>query len=207
MPTDLNIKITSPYGEQNIPFTVVSDDSDPDLKVDLNGFRYEVSKSLFPTTGSGTGEMIKIEVPTGAVNGVNTVYTTSFTYRASTVEVYINGLREKVANYTLSGGNTITMATPLLTGETIVVQASEFDAGFIDPARYVVGEIPSGAINGSNATFTTANTFVPETVQVFLNGIRLVLLADYNLSGGNTITLLASPLTGELVETDYIKTP
>jgi hypothetical protein len=84
-------------------------------------------------------------------------------------------------------------------GETVVLGASG------GTAVTVVGETPTGAVNGSNATFTSLFAFAPETVEVFISGFRLTLLADYNTSGNRTITLFASPITGELVRINYIK--
>lgn len=75
----------------------------------------------------------------------------------------------------------------------------------INTDEYVVNEIPSGLINGSNATFTTAFDFVPGTEEVFLNGIKLVKLEDYNTTGNNQIDLYVSPLTGEDLIINYSK--
>lgn len=75
----------------------------------------------------------------------------------------------------------------------------------INTDEYVVNEIPSGLINGSNATFTTAFDFVPGTEEVFLNGLKLVKLEDYNTTGNNQIDLYVSPLTGEDLIVNYSK--
>lgn len=72
-------------------------------------------------------------------------------------------------------------------------------------ANMVIGEVPTGLINGSNATFTTANPFVAGTVEVFVNGLRQTIIVDFNTSGNNTIQLIFSPLTGEVITVNYIK--
>lgn len=69
----------------------------------------------------------------------------------------------------------------------------------------VIGEVPTGAINGSNATYQSAFDFVPESVEVFAGGHRLTLLQDYNTAGTRTITLYTSPLTGENLRVNYQK--
>lgn len=69
----------------------------------------------------------------------------------------------------------------------------------------VFNETPTGLINGSNATFTTEFDFIPESVQVFLNGVKQKIIGDYNTSGTQTIILVDSPLTGELVTVSYQK--
>jgi hypothetical protein len=67
----------------------------------------------------------------------------------------------------------------------------------------VVDQVPTGLINGSNATFTTPTPFVPETVDPFLNGVRQHRPDDYNTSGNNTIQLTQSPGVGERLTVNY----
>lgn len=68
---------------------------------------------------------------------------------------------------------------------------------------FVIGEIPSGAVNGSNATFTTSQNFVPESVQVFINGVSQTNAVDYTTSGTTTITLNVSPVSGDYIRVNY----
>lgn len=70
-------------------------------------------------------------------------------------------------------------------------------------ASFVFGETPSGAVNGSNATFTTAQNFVPESVQVFINGVSQTNGVDYTTSGTTTITLTVSPVSGDYIRVNY----
>lgn len=79
------------------------------------------------------------------------------------------------------------------------------DEGVLSDDDFVFNEVPSGSINGSNATFTSAYDFIIDTLEVFLNGVKLTKLSDYNTSGTNTISLYTSPLTGELLNINYIK--
>jgi hypothetical protein len=72
-----------------------------------------------------------------------------------------------------------------------------------DAQPWVTGETPAGAVNGSNATFTTAFSFVPESVEVFIETCRLSLLDDYNTSGTQTIQFYVSPLAGEKIRVNY----
>jgi len=69
----------------------------------------------------------------------------------------------------------------------------------------VVGEIPQGDINGSNATFQSSKNFTPETVEVFINGLRQTLVTDYLTTGNRTISFSFSPLPGESVVINYIE--
>lgn len=75
----------------------------------------------------------------------------------------------------------------------------------INTTDYVINEIPSGLINGINATFTTAFDFVPGTEEVYLNGLKLVKLEDYNTTGTNQIDLYVAPGIGEELSVNYTK--
>lgn len=68
---------------------------------------------------------------------------------------------------------------------------------------FVIGENPNGVINGSNAIFTTDNPFVPESVQVFINGINQVNGEDYFTTGSNTINMNVSPIVGDRIRINY----
>lgn len=72
-------------------------------------------------------------------------------------------------------------------------------------ADTVYGETPAGTIDGSNATFTTAFDFVPGKIAVYINGLLQKPVTHYNTSGTNTIFFNDSPLTGDLIEVDYVK--
>jgi hypothetical protein len=73
-------------------------------------------------------------------------------------------------------------------------------------SNFVDAEVPSGSINGSNTTFTLANTPTAGSEKVYLNGVRLFVGGsnDYTISGA-TITMAAAPLTGERIIVDYRK--
>lgn len=67
----------------------------------------------------------------------------------------------------------------------------------------VVGETPSGAINGINATFTTAQNFDPNTIAVFVNGIQATKNIDYTTSGTTIINFTYSPAVGDILRVNY----
>jgi hypothetical protein len=122
---------------------------------------------------------------------------------------YVNG-ELLIGNTT---GNTLTKST-LTAGTgiaitngagsiTIAVSSAVFTS-----SNFVTREIPSGAINSSNASFTLANTPTAGTEEVFVNGILQNVGAgnDYTISGA-TITFLsgAIPQTGDSVLVNYRK--
>ena len=67
----------------------------------------------------------------------------------------------------------------------------------------VVGETPTGLVNGANATYTSLTSFTPGTVEVFVNGLAQRLPTDFNTSGVSTIILTSSPATGESIRINY----
>ena len=70
--------------------------------------------------------------------------------------------------------------------------------------NFADNEIPTGAINSSNVTFTLAHTPVAGSQSVFVNGILMQAGAgkDYTISGA-TITLAVAPTTGGNVLVNY----
>jgi hypothetical protein len=73
-------------------------------------------------------------------------------------------------------------------------------------ADLVGEEIPSGTINGSNTSFSLANTPLAGSLLLYQNGIRLRSGAgnDYTISGA-TITMITAPVTGDLLLATYFK--
>lgn len=69
----------------------------------------------------------------------------------------------------------------------------------------VVGESPTGAINSINAIYTSAFAFIPESIEVYVNGICATKNIDYTTSGTNTITFTYSPSTGDIIKINYNK--
>lgn len=71
--------------------------------------------------------------------------------------------------------------------------------------KLVIGEVPNGLINNINATFTTLNLFIPQSVEVYLNGVRQKIIDDYNTVGNDTIIFSVSPTLNEKILINYIK--
>lgn len=70
----------------------------------------------------------------------------------------------------------------------------------------VVGESPSGTINGSNTVFTLSLTpYEPSKVQLFQNGLLLEQGGenDYTISG-TTITMIVAPLMTDKLKANYL---
>lgn len=70
----------------------------------------------------------------------------------------------------------------------------------------VFNEVPSGTIDGTNATFTLAHTPVAGTLLLFVNGLLMNEGGDYTLST-NTITFAAGakPEAGDWMKATYLR--
>jgi len=75
----------------------------------------------------------------------------------------------------------------------------------IEASEYIANEVPTGLINSSNTTFTLAQTPIPDSLSVFLNGLLQVQGAseDYTVSG-NTITFIKAPRTNSHLIAIYV---
>jgi hypothetical protein len=93
-----------------------------------------------------------------------------------------------------------TLGTTAITWTQITAGSGLTGSNFVD------SETPSGSINGSNTTFTLANTPIAGTVKLFLNGQRLNAGAgnDYTISSA-TITMATAPVSGDVLIADYRK--
>ena len=89
---------------------------------------------------------------------------------------------------------------------TTAVTYTQDSSGTLSPSNFVTEETPSGSINGSNTSFTLANTPTAGTLKLYLNGIRLKSGAgnDYTIST-NTITMTTAPISGDVLLADYMK--
>ena len=97
--------------------------------------------------------------------------------------------------------------------QTAAVQDSTFDDFEEAPFRatsvsfndFIVGEVPSGVIDGVNATFTLANLFRFNTTEVCINGLVLNRATDYTENADQqTITLTTPAALYSVIVVNYI---
>lgn len=122
----------------------------------------------------------------------------------------VNGSTAANGTLLIGNGTGYTLATLTQgTGITITNGSGGITiAATFTNSSFVTREIPTGAINGTNATFTLANTPIAGTEEVFVNGILQNVGSgnDYTISGA-TITFSSSPdarpQTGDTVLVNY----
>jgi hypothetical protein len=75
----------------------------------------------------------------------------------------------------------------------------------VEVGDLVNGEIPSGALDGTNTLFATVNPFKFSTLSVYLNGVKLMLGIDYTLLMPQQFTLVSAPSSTDYIRVDYLK--
>ena len=120
---------------------------------------------------------------------------------------YVNG-ELLIGNTT---GNTLTKAT-LTAGTGISITNGggsitiAVSSSVLTSTSMITREVPTGTVNGTNATFTLANTPTAGSEEVYVNGVLQNSGAgnDYTISGA-TITFLTGsiPQTGDVVLVNY----
>ena len=92
-------------------------------------------------------------------------------------------------------------------GQLITADSSEATGlKWVNSYEHLVkGETPTGAVNGSNTAFDTANNYISGKLEVFLNGQLQTLTTDYTETDSNTFTFVTAPQTGDIVRVNYIK--
>ena len=124
-----------------------------------------------------SSNIVMDEVLTGTINGSNTVFTTSNPF--SSILVFKNGITLHAGagnDYTITGQNQITFATaPQVTTPATVLTATYIMGSSVminGSNSLITDETPSGAVNGSNTSFTTSRPYVPGSLEVFVNGVK-----------------------------------
>jgi hypothetical protein len=87
----------------------------------VNGHRHDGIDSYLINGGSGGDTWVVDASFTGAIDDVNVTFTFAQNFRANTVAVYRQGVRQKRGpHFTESAPNQITFSTPPKTGQTLV---------------------------------------------------------------------------------------
>lgn len=108
------------------------------------------------------------------------------------VDAKASATRTIDADIVTSPDKTVSRTLPAVTG-TLMSSAG------------IVKAVPSGTINGSNVTFTIADTPTDlDTAQVFVNGVIQTLTSEYTISG-TTITMVNAPVVGQSLYIVYSK--
>jgi hypothetical protein len=151
--------------------------------------------------GSGTTSLFSFnELPSGTIDGVNSIYTVASAPINNSLELYWNGLYQLIPDDYVLTGTTITFVDPIASGSKLVANYEYSGSG--TSYNFAFNEIPSGAINGSNPTFSTLGTPINNSLQLFANSIYMMNPDDYSLAG-NIITFVFPPVSGSKIVCAY----
>ena len=167
-----------------------------------------LKSAIILTTGGGTTAYTLTPAP------AITAYATGQQY---TIKINVTNTGPSTINISGLGAKAITKtgAVALAAGElmidaiyTITYDGTQFQlaggagGGGGGTNSFVTTETPSGTINGSNVTFTLANTPVAGTLQIARDGQALYETNDWTLSGA-TVTMVSAPVTGSVLRASY----
>ena len=96
----------------------------------LNKLKNDLSAAIASVSGGGGGGtapvMIFGEIPGGAINGVNKVFTSANAFRANSLGVFLNGLRQvRGGDYTETGASSFSFVNAPLAGDSISIDYVE----------------------------------------------------------------------------------
>lgn len=93
----------------------------------------------------------------------------------------------------------------LITAGTFVELEDEINA--LSPGQQVTNEILTSQVDGITDSFTTVNNYVAGSLKVYVGGLRQIpgVGADYTETGANNFQLNYTPVSGERMIVDYIK--
>ena len=156
----------------------------------LNGSSFDVVAADTSITVNADNLQVRLNDASLEVNnGLRVV-------RGTAGQVYIANSSGVLTPVTLSGDVSAVSSAGSVTLASTVVKSTNF----------ITRETPSGSVNGTNTSFTLANTPVSGSESVFLNGLLLEPGAgnDYTIST-STITFLTAPSTGDKVRVSYLR--
>lgn len=131
-------------------------------------------------------DFIDAETPAGTINGSNAAFTLAQAPSpALSLSLFRNGaLLKPSTEYTLSG-TAVTFVSPVIpqTGDRLIAYYRRPSTTATVPL-FVDEQSPSGAVDGSNSSFTLSNPPAPaSSLQIFRNGLLQKLSIDYAFSG------------------------
>jgi hypothetical protein len=138
------------------------------------------------------------ETPLGVQNGVNTTFNLVYLPKATTVEVYRNGVHlSSINDYDYSiVGNTITFTSGAPEAEDIILVDYQLETA---ASTLVYNILPTGVIDGINKIFGFPVQQTGAAYQVYQNGQLLTPNVDYNINKNSIIFISRIPQAGDLI--------
>lgn len=203
--TMANKTLTSPVLNTGVSGTAIDTDGTLAANSDTKLASQKATKT-YVDTKAGVNSLIRNEVPGGSVNSSNVTFTLASTPASGSLRLYKNGVRLKITDdYTLSG-TTITMVSAPLTGDKLLADYETTSSVYsVGTNSIIVGEVPSGSVNGSNATFTLARAYIAGSLEVMINGLAQARTTHFTETtpASGVFTMGDAPLTGDIITVNY----
>lgn len=151
--------------------------------------------SIFRSTAEQSGYSLLAQVPSPVTQYVDKVpftFGVTFFYKVIAVDA--------------SGTSSDLTQTPGVADVTFDnFEETPFPATNVTFSSFVINEVPSGAVDGVNATFQTAAVFRSKSVEVFVNGIHRLATDFQENADQKSFTFIAAPALNSKLQVNYIK--
>jgi hypothetical protein len=133
-------------------------------------------------------------------------------YNAGYIQLFINGVMLDPSEYTATDGSTITVNSPILSGEVVDIFAflnstsvntysqAQIDAKYNNYSRWRKTYSASATVITGVDDNSLTLSYNPGYEQLYLNGILLTRIIDYAVTDSSTITLGSAVTTNDVVE-------
>jgi hypothetical protein len=142
----------------------------------------------FPTTVE-INDIVNNEIPSGPLNGIFTTITTV----TDPTHLVVNSTAGWITGATIDATASILFNVVTIVDSTHLVVSS------------TVGMSVTDTLIQGNTLFTTAFPFKASTLDVYLNGVKLMLGIDFGLNIPQQFTLVEAPLPTDYLRVGYIK--
>jgi len=160
-----------------------------------DGLLVEIDEGMLITPKtSGTTTITNVYPETIIVHEGGTEYPLSQTANATTVRVFLNGIRQHPDDYNVIE-NTVVFDEPTFTGDKIRVFYEVWNADVS------TSETPVGEIDGANKEFTLEHVPDLSSLEVYLNGV--LQNSDQITVSGKVITFIVAPYVNDTILIDY----
>ena len=209
---ELNARPTRGPGYSTSRAAIINPSGQIDAAAGRLGDCVRVDGTSGPCGGSGDNSTTPIifvdsETPAGAVDGSNTTFTLANSPSPSTsLVLYRNGLFMTAGvDYSVNGAAIAFVPGATPQSGDVLTASYRYGGDAAASVAFVDSETPSGAIDGTNMTFTTAFAPAPgSSLALYRNGLLMKQGVDYNLAGA-TITFGSSiaPGSGDILTASY----
>lgn len=70
--------------------------------------------------------------------------------------------------------------------------------------NHIFNETPSGSIDGLNKDFSLSQTFLANSLRVFLNGLSQIPTTDFSEGAGVNFSFVEAPKTADVVRCSFL---